>query len=126
VADAKKHYTEIVATRLRTEAMTNAKAVAASLAPPDKAFDGQVVSRAQYVEQVRTMSLEDERARAAGETDPNKPTYLETVLDNMAPAAIPGPNGTMLRAETGLDNFLELMEQARPDLYARVSLEQEG
>lgn len=119
-----EHYTVQVAKDLRAEMMANASAAAEGLAPPKVSFDGSDVPRKQFVEQVRVASLEDERARAAGEIDPSKPTYLETVLDNLAPAAIPGPNGTMLRAETGLDNFLELMADARPDLYARAHLEE--
>lgn len=108
---ADKHYTHQVAELLRAEVLANAKSVAAALAPPDDAADGKAVPRAQFIEHVRVMSQQD-------------PTYLARLLDQLAPASIPGPGGVQLRAEIGLDNFLELVHEARPDIYVRVMLQQ--
>lgn len=95
---------------LLKEMLSTAEAVAAEAAPPEVAYDGRTVSRAEYLEHARVQSLAD-------------PTYLQRDLDRMAPASIPFPDGTMGRSLTGLRNFNEKWRAARPDLYAVVDLE---
>src|SRR5262245_9918804 len=77
---------------LLREMLSVAEAVATQMAPPDDAYGGTAVPRAQYVAHARAMSYAD-------------PTYLQRDLDRMAPASIPAPDGTMLRSLTGLRNF---------------------
>lgn len=104
-----EHRTVLVAHKAREGVKERAKQIAAKLKPPENAADGNDMKRADFIAFVREQSELD-------------PLYLTKVLDNLAPPAIPGPDGTKLRAELGLDNFLELVKDARPDIYAAVML----
>lgn len=100
-----------IADELRQEILAIAQAVAAEVGPPADAYDGQSVSRADYIAEARAQSYEN-------------PTYVQEDLDRMAPALIPMPGGVMLRSPTGVKNFIEKWKEARPDLYAHAVLEQ--
>lgn len=108
---AKEHWIVAAADELLAELLETAESVAAQLAPPEDAYDGRTVARAQYVAHARAMSLTD-------------PTYLQRDLDRMAPPSIPFPDGTMGRSLTGLRNFNAKWKEARPDLYAAATLAQ--
>ena len=107
-----RHYTRRIAKRLYTELQASARAASAKLALPREAHDGSVVSRATFIEAVRTGSEAD-------------PTYLAKLLDRMAPPAVTTPEGKMVRSETGLKNFHEVIRDARPDVYLAVMLNPE-
>lgn len=106
---SRPHWLAEVAERLHGELLANAESVAARLAPPAVAADGRDVGERALIEQVRAASYAD-------------PTYLAQLLERLAPPAIPLPDGTTLRAQTGLENFVELVREARPDVYAAVML----
>jgi hypothetical protein len=108
-----EHYTRRVAEKLRPAMLAGAKQIAQRLAFPDDAADGHTLPRKEFLSFVQRKSYED-------------PLYLGKVLESLAPPAIPGPDGTMLRSEIGLDNFLELVKEARPDVYAQVMLAEPG
>lgn len=93
-----------LADELADEIAATADRVAAELAPPPDAYDGPTVSRAQYLEHARRASLAD-------------PTYLQRDYDRMAPVVMTLPDGTPVRAPTGVKNFTEKWRLARPDLY---------
>ena len=104
----KAHYIRQAAAELKQEASDNAKAAAASLAPPDDAHDSVKLSRAQMIALVREQSYAD-------------PTYLARKLDEMAPVAATLPGGTPLRAANGVRYFHDLVKEARPDVYAAIT-----
>lgn len=109
MSGVREHYTHRVAAKLRPAMLTSAKDIGAKLAFPEDSADGHTLPRGQFVQMVREKSFED-------------PLFLGKVLDQLAPEAIPGPEGSMLRSEIGLDNFLELVKEARPDVYAQIIL----
>lgn len=115
---AREHYTQLVADELRGEVVTHAMEIAEALAPPEESATDQAVSDAKMIEHVRYMSYQP--------PEQGKPPYLAGLLDNMAPAAIPGPDGTMLRSQIGLKRYHSVIHRARPDIYSHVMLSPEG
>ena len=107
---AAEHWIAEVADELLAEIREVAAAVAAELGPPPDAHDGAQVTTAEYLANAREQSLAD-------------PTYMQTDLDAMAPAAITLPDGTMGRSPTGVRNYVEKWREARPDVYAAAMLE---
>jgi hypothetical protein len=101
------HYTHKIAAELYAEARSNAAKSAVALAPPDDGNDAVKVTRKRFVGWVREESA-----------DPN---FLPTLYDRLAPHAFTLPDGTKMRAPTGVQHFREVVKEARPDIYAAVT-----
>lgn len=103
----KKHVVDRVAERLRGEMNRNAERVARVLAFPKEGVEGTSEPKGRFIEDVRMLSLGD-------------PNYLTEMLDRLAPGIVPLADGTMLRSEAGLDSYLELVAEARPEIYLQA------
>lgn len=102
------HYIHQAAAELRAEASSNAREVAAALAPPDDAHDAVKVS-------------DKEAARIGREQSMRDPNFLATKLEQMAPVVATLPGGTPLRAANGVKKFVEYVKLTRPDVYGHVT-----
>lgn len=122
---SRPHYIKEVAESLLEEMRATAESVAEQLAPPADAFDGRDVQHGRFIEWWQRQSLTELGAPASvdpmtGIQIPAEPSFMQKELDRLAPKSIPLPDGRMLRAYTGLKNYIALVKEARPDLYAAV------
>lgn len=105
---AKDHYTKRVSNDLYVELRQTADNARAALAPPDESHDQIKLNQKQIAELTRDMSRQD-------------PEYLPKQLERLAPVIVKLPDGTDLRSPNGVQAFRELVKQARPDLYGKVT-----
>lgn len=103
------HYLHELAGELRRTLRENGKAAEQDLALPDDQHAGRDVGHQRMIQDVRLLSQQ-------------QPTCLARLLERLAPKGPTLPDGTVLRSETGLKNFHDLVKEARPDVYTAIVL----
>lgn len=103
-----KHYTHEIADELMGEIRAAGQDTAKALALPADGHGNVTLGRTAYAELMRR------RVAAA-------PTYVDRIVDRLAPAGATLPDGTPLRSPAGVRNVRALIKEVWPEAYAAVT-----
>lgn len=103
-----KHYTHEIADELMGEIRSAGQDAAKALALPPDGHGNVTLGRKEYADLMRRRVGAD-------------PTYVDRIVDRLAPAGATLPDGTPLRSPAGVRNVRALFKEVWPEAYAAVT-----